>query len=570
MNSEITFYSDTKFLQLLSNEFSSIKREELIKGYVDVYNDEIELDELRLTPDKVEEEFFEYLLLQVRQRIATYTNDQNPVRRGTKKNELVQWLKCFVSDTKEVEKIILKCSQEIKEVKLYKTGELFELLNNREVDYIIQDLLYPGRLLLVVGPPKSFKSLFVTSLAVSVSLGRSFLNRLTKQCNVLYAQNEEKLTDTASRIYTNGLQLLQIQDPELYEELTSSHRLVVSSDLQLTDRDSILKIVKEHDIHVVIMDSLRASIGTLTELSPELIGELYAFQKLLQETNCVGLIIHHSTKMQQPDTKLGNIHSIGGHNGIAGANDGFFFLKPSKITDSVDLTVIPREGGAQEFLLTRFEDEARFWNFRVSKESRTTAEGLEIQYQILALLYEAKNIGEESEDELVLSTDDLGKSLGMNPKETIPHLNRLLEMFLIELVGKDKRFYYKLSTDGITYYELQEAQRAEKQAAEERKRQYQLDMAMAMTACKTVEEWQNLTKGWSKTEKAEILALLSEAEQQEILLMLRPPKFSVGQTVYIEDIETVITQVKFDINKKIHLYYIPDISEPYLEEQLQA
>jgi hypothetical protein len=570
MNSENTFVSDTKFLQLLSNEFSTVKREELIHQYVDIHNDEIELDELKLTSEQVENEFFEYLLLQVRQRIASYSTDQNPVRRGTKRNELIQWLREFINDTKEIEKIILKCSQEIKEIKLYKTGELFDLLKDREVDYIIQDLLFPGRLLLVVGPPKSFKSLFVTSLAVSVSLGRQFLGRLTTQCNVLYAQNEEKLTDTASRIYTNGLQLLQIQDPELYEELTSSHRLVVSSDLKLTDRDSLVKIIKEHDIRVVIMDSLRASIGTLTELSPELIGELYAFQKVLQETNCVGLIIHHSTKMKQEDTKLGAIHGIGGHNGIAGANDGFFFLKPSKVTDSVDLTVIPREGGAQEFLLTRFEDEARFWNFRVAKESRTTAEGLETQYQILSLLYEAKNIGEESEDELLLSADELSKSLGSTSKEIIPHLNRLLEMFLIEVVGKEKKFVYKISEDGTTYYELQEAQRAETEAAEARKRQYQLDMAMAMSACNSVDEWQALTKGWSKTEKAEILALLSEAEQQGVLLMLRPPKFQIGQTVYIEDIETQVVGVKFDINKKHHLYYIPDISEPYLEEQLQA
>ena len=140
---------------------------------------------------------------------------------------------------------------------------------------------------MVVASPKVGKTNLATHAAVAVARGTPFLNRESTAGNVLFIENEELIDGTTiNRIYDHGLQLLELEEPELYKELINSEKLIVTRNVDIVlDQTKILEIVKEKNINLIIIDTLAASlkVSGYTEYSHEVPSALYKLQSLAQE-----------------------------------------------------------------------------------------------------------------------------------------------------------------------------------------------------------------------------------------------------------------------------------------------
>lgn len=555
----------------LSNEPDSNKRIELMESWV-------EDNPNSLTREELEEEFYLYLEEVTRNKLIQIRNETKPFKAASLKTELISWLKLFVQDKDDLKRLIETYSCEINPVKAYTLSELRELAQAHEDQYLVQGLIRTSILLLLVAAPKTGKSLFITHLAVQVVRGLDFLNRQTKKSKVLYIQNEEHLANTYKRVYYNGLQYWEAQEPQLFQELYESNDLVVLKNVDIvTDKQFILNKLEELGSTVLIVDSLGASLRTsgLTEYSPELTGVLYDYQKIAHLNNITIIILHHATKMDSSESKSAMINSMGGTNGIGRANDGFLRLFAVKGQPSqVLLCTIPRDGKPQELLLELVEDEANYWTYAVKKETTLSTENIQLQNAILRLLYEQYLEWKEdpSAGEYVygLTLTTLIDILGESRINIVKRLNDMCDTEGIERRIEKSKFVYSIPCNGeswlLSYLEAEDAEEQKKQ------QQNEMDMRMAEAVRNTTtkEEFVSLVKDWTDAEKKRIFALLDPTTMLQKRLLVNPPKYPVGSTVNIEGVTVTVAAVT--IKDGQHCYSVRDseghVIHDYLEEQL--
>jgi archaellum biogenesis ATPase FlaH len=570
----------SNLLLMLSNEPDSARRSALM-------HDWLEDNPNTYSQEELEELFFQYLVNVTREKLVIVRNTTNIFKAVSLKTDLVNWLKLFVSDKQDIQKLIEIYSTEIKENEVYNLRQLRSIALEHKDNYLVQGLFRKGVLFLVAGAPKTGKSLLATNLGVCLIQGTPFLNRATLKSRVVFIQNEEPLPGTYHRIYNNGLQFLEASQPELFEELLDSHDLIVAKHLDLSvDKASIVKVIEDHEADVLIVDSLGASIrrSGLTEYSTELIPLLYEWQDYAHTHNVNIFILHHTTKMnagrQSSDeskavpTQTRLIGATAGHNGIMRANDGAVFLQPGKTPGTVVLYTIPRDGVPEELLLEHEEDEASFWNFKVKKENTLTSENIQLQNSVLRLLLEQYNLWQESDDEKVYgyTLTELMDILGVPRPDLVKRLNQMTDTQGISRRTEKGRFIYHIPANGeswlLAYLEIEEAEQAKAQ------QQLEIDarMANAVRNTRTREEFLQLLQGWSDEEKKRVFNLIDPQTRIDKMLLVNPPRYSVGASVRVEGIEVQVSAVTLKDGK--HMYTIQDSQgnqiPDYLEEQLEG
>lgn len=557
---------------MLSNEPDSSRRLALMDDWVEANPDTVSKNEL-------EDLFYQYLEDLTREKLLNIRNSPNPFRAAALKTELVSWLKLFVSDKQDLQRLIETYSSEAKEAETYTLSQLRELAKDHKDYYLVQGLIRKNILLLIVGAPKTGKSLFATNLAVRVIQGQPFLNRNTFKSRVLFLQNEENVINTYKRIYNNGLQLLEAQEPELFEELLDSENLVIAKHLDLvTDKATIIKTLETSEADVLIIDSLAASIrkSGLTEYSPELAGVLYDYQEIAHTRDVTILVLHHSTKMDSTESKTTMIRGVGGSNALVRANDGLFKLHPRKDGD-VDLFTIPRDGTPEELVLRYVEEEASFWSFEVKAEKTLSPENIQLQNSIIRLLLEQYNVWKEtatSDDIEVagLNLTELVDVLAVPRADVVKRLNHMYDTEGIARRIDNRKYVYHIPASGeswlLSYLEVEEAEQAKAQ------QQLEIDtrMANAVRNTNTREEFLQLLQGWSDEEKKRVFNLIDPQTRINKMLLVNPPRYSVGASVRVEGIEVQVSAVTLKDGK--HMYTIQDSQgnqiPDYLEEQLEG
>jgi len=562
----------SQLLTTLSNEPDTNIRLALMESWIDDNPD-------TLTKEELDDVFYQHLVDVTRQKLLVIRNTTNVFKAASLKTDLVNWLRIFVNDKQDVQKLVEVYSSEIKETETYTLRQLRELSLGYKDYYLVQGLIRKNILLLIVGAPKTGKSLFVTNLIVRLIQGEPFLNRTTSKSKVLFLQNEENVISTYKRVYNNGLQYLEAKEPALFEELLDSESLVVAKHLDLVvDKNTIFKLLEDSQADVLVVDSLGASIrkSGLTEYSPELATVLYEWQDLAHSKNVTVLVLHHSTKMDSTDSKSGMIKGVAGTNALVRANDGLFKLHPSKKAGIVDLFTIPRDGTPEELELRYTEGEASFWTFEVEKEKTLSPENVQLQNSIMRLLMEQYNIWkanatDEDEDVYGYTLTELVDILAVPRTDLIKRLNNMCETEGIARRIHDRKFIYSLPASGESWLiAYLEAEQEEVRKAEERK-QIDIKMAEKVKNTKTKEEFIELIKGWTDEEKKRVFALLDSATKLEKQLLVTPPKYPINSQVMIEDI--VVTVLSVQIKEGKHMYTVRDDSGntfcDYIEEQLK-
>ncbi len=381
-------------------------------------------------------------------------------------------------------------------------------------------------------------------LSNSLCRGLQFLKRKTIRCNVLIVQNEEELSSTGRKIENNGLQELQRENPEEYQQLIESHRLIVSKGLDINvDLAKILEIIDEYNINALIVDSFRASIGKggLTEYDIGAASALYQLQAAVHERNMLCVVIHHANKSDNNSGKTAAFNGVGGHNALTGANDGVvkMSLNPEKRVDgkeTIDLNFFPRNDNPCKFNVLYSEGEACKWGFEVLDESTLSDSMVQNICSILMALDEQYRewiaLDDEERPELVPGKiiDQLTYDTGIERTFLIKLLNYMEQNEALGRYLQSRKWVYHIPAEGSEmYYLVEEVERK----SEEAKRLEELLQTIYsdILACKTVEEYDEYRKDLDDEVKETVRKTAPDEVKHHIWRLRTPPKFEVGDYV---------------------------------------
>lgn len=156
-----------------------------------------------------------------------------------------------------------------------------------EIDWVWEDYLPGGGLVMLAAKPKVGKSTLAYDLAVKVAQGEPFLGRQTTQGGVLILALEEHPRDVRLRLKALGAEC-----DNLY---IHAGRLEASSAVF----GSIAQFVKEHGINLILVDTLAMFWRIVDENAPAaLTRAVRPLLDLARETGACVLLIHHFRKSE--------------------------------------------------------------------------------------------------------------------------------------------------------------------------------------------------------------------------------------------------------------------------------
>jgi hypothetical protein len=498
--------------------------------------------ELSLTT--VEDDFSKVWSLELDERVKSIeVEDLDYATKLLKKEQINNWLRNFISDRKEREQLIQAKLFRDEPVKIYTLKDLIAMRKSKRSKYYVTGLFQSG-LYLVVAQAKSGKSLLGYDLANSLCRGLPFLKRKTIRTNVLIVQNEEELSSTGHKIENNGLQELQRENPEEYETLIASHRLIVTKGLDIAvDRQKIIDIIDDYNVGCLIVDSFRASIGKggLTEYDIGAASALYQMQSAVHERSMLCVVIHHANKSDNNSGKTAAFNGVGGHNALTGANDGVIkmALNSEKRIDgkeTVDINFYPRNDNPCTFNVYYNEGEACKWGFEVLDESTLSDAMVASICSILQELYPAYREWQAMDDEerpekipgktieqLVLDT-------GIDRPALVKILNYMDHNEAVGRYSTNRKWTYHVPVDGSDMFYLLEDQ---ERKSEEARRIEELLVAIydEILTCTTLEQLETY-RGSLDTETREMVRQRSpEPIAMHITRLRKPPIVEVGEFV---------------------------------------
>ncbi len=182
-------------------------------------------------------------------------------------------------------------------------------------DYLFDGVYIAGKLYAIAGEPGCGKSFYALGLAMHVANGAPFLGRATKQCPVLYIDEEngeEEYKDRAPLIAKGaGFDLSKTPITGLMDEGIN----ISNQD----DLDELEQFILDRGIRFAVVDSLVATTGGLDENSAsDMEPPLRELGQLARRTNCTVLLIHHVKK----PTRANKDPDYRGSSAIKGKVDG--------------------------------------------------------------------------------------------------------------------------------------------------------------------------------------------------------------------------------------------------------
>ena len=166
-----------------------------------------------------------------------------------------------------------------------------DILNFKKSDkFLIEDVIYPNTINAIISPPSGFKSMISMHMAICISQGTPFFGYKTQKGPVLIIDNENNYSFIKSRYEA------VIDGMELDKSKLDIHYLVREGKMDDDDFvSSVMKFVKEHNIKLIVIDTLLRS-HNLEENSSKDMNHLYdQFCKLLINESSV-MFLHHTTK----------------------------------------------------------------------------------------------------------------------------------------------------------------------------------------------------------------------------------------------------------------------------------
>jgi archaellum biogenesis ATPase FlaH len=258
------------------------------------YTEIITIDEKRLT-DPAERFKLELQNLRL---------EDDPVKRLLLRSKIASHYRIKATD---LEQALRQLDQRNKtpEAQCLSLAELFDLPET-DIGYLIPGMLPAGDTVILVGDPKSGKSLLAYDAAFAVATGEDdFLGERCNQGNVLIVQTDESIGTAKGRLKKRGF---RSEDAERVRFMSSFNMS------QMTKLEEHLENFKPK---LVIIDSLRriCSGRELSENSAEFADMIYELKELLARYGAAGILIHHANK----SSEAVGVGRVRGSSAIAGS-----------------------------------------------------------------------------------------------------------------------------------------------------------------------------------------------------------------------------------------------------------
>jgi RecA-family ATPase len=204
-------------------------------------------------------------------------------------------------------------------------GGMIDLEHVEPIDFIIDDMLSPG-LSMLAADPKIGKSWFSLLMCLCVSQGRKFLGYNTHKCNVLYLALEDSDNRMKSRIKRifEGDKL-----PDTFNYCIEINDLSSGFIEQME-----LVCQSMSDLRLIVVDTLQCIRGQYNNKDGGAYGydykEMNKLKSFAKKHNLAILLIHHTSKMDNPNDPF---FSISGTRGLTGALDLLMVIKKENVSD---------------------------------------------------------------------------------------------------------------------------------------------------------------------------------------------------------------------------------------------
>lgn len=186
---------------------------------------------------------------------------------------------------------------------------------DKPINWIIQDWLPEQTIGMVVAPPGSYKTWFISDLAISIASGTPFLGSIPVgvQGPVIMIQQEDwhgQMAERAANIIHSRFDLIdrsQDKDPEKFTvRIAPDFPLYFHPDRRLKFSDEQVVAEMEEQIAaikpvLVIIDPLY-SAGELDDYMAKTVSYMFALKKMRDKYGCSFLIAHHTGKGKGTET----------------------------------------------------------------------------------------------------------------------------------------------------------------------------------------------------------------------------------------------------------------------------
>ena len=211
------------------------------------------------------------------------------------------------------------------EIPILMKGGMIGLDHVEKIDFIINNMLSPG-LSMLAADPKIGKSWFALLMCLCVAQGRKFLGYDTNKCNCLYLA----LEDSDNRMKTR---IKRIFDGDKLPN-TFNYCIEVNglSNGFLEQMELVYQSMT--DLRLVIVDTLQCIRGQYNNRDGGAYGydykEMNKLKSFAKKHNLAMLLIHHTSKMDNPNAPF---FSISGTRGLTGALDLMMVMKKENVSD---------------------------------------------------------------------------------------------------------------------------------------------------------------------------------------------------------------------------------------------
>ena len=245
------------------------------------------------------------------EKICTLTNDKElntrlkAITATFKKNEDeikgVSGLKALLPED-DYTKIITLLNNEDQNLIIINPDEddtegISDIINKEiNMEYIIENLIYPDTLTMLYSPPGEFKTMVAYYLALCIGSGKQFLNRKTKKKNVLFLDLENDNKTRKLRL-PKMMKSLEIEEEpavrfKYFINLMDSKQKINKPSLQLLEN-----LIKKYDTDVIFIDTLHRA-AEYKENNADDINRLYneVLKHLIDKYHVSIVFLHHANK----------------------------------------------------------------------------------------------------------------------------------------------------------------------------------------------------------------------------------------------------------------------------------
>lgn len=214
--------------------------------------------------------------------------------------------------------------------------------------WLVEDLFTINSLNLLVGKPKTGKSMFALNLAIAVSYGNPFLGKSVVKANTLLLA----LEDGSNRLTKR---LKEITHLTLDKQLTKFAVLmdIKGSDVFLAIKQFLDDVNATNNSvpSLVIVDTLakvRSGLQQGQSLYDYDYQSLQCFRELIEKhPNTTILVTHHSRKTAGEDV----LDDASGSTGLTGATDNNYIFRRARNSNKIDLHIVARDIEDNQFTL---------------------------------------------------------------------------------------------------------------------------------------------------------------------------------------------------------------------------